>query len=105
MRPDHLEKLNQWFMVEIAALKTEGASEQDFKDPAVADLALRKIFDAHFEQIRSDRDLTDEIFAVVSNQAFPSDLREIAEQAREQGNLGIGHYLELVAAHREGQTS
>ena len=105
MRPDHLEKLNQWFLEEIAVLKAEGANEQDLKDPAVADLALRKIFEAHFEQIRGDRDLTDEAFAVVSNQAFPSDLREIARQAQVQGDLGIGHYLELIADYREGQTS
>jgi hypothetical protein len=103
MTPDNLEKLNGWFMEQIAALKAEGASEQDFEDSSVADLALRKIFEQHFEEIRNDADLTDEIFAVVSDQASPSDLRKVALQAREQCNLGIGYYLELIADYRERQ--
>jgi hypothetical protein len=102
MKPDHLEKLNTWFMEKMAAVEAEGASKQDFEDPAVADLALRKIFEEHFEEIRIDQDLTDETFAVVSNQASPADLRELAMQARE-GDLAIGHYLELIADHREIQ--
>ena len=104
MRPDHLEKLNLWFLEEMAAVEADGASEQDFKDPCVADLALRKIFEEHFEEIRIDPDLTAATFAVVSNRASPSDLREIAAQARERGNLGIGYYLKLIADYREGQT-
>jgi hypothetical protein len=103
MRADHLEKINTWFLEEIAAVKAEGASVEDFEDPAVADLTLRKIFEEHFEEIRTDADLADETFVVVSDQASPLDLRKIALQAREQGNLGIGHYLELIAAYREGQ--
>jgi hypothetical protein len=103
MRPEHLEKLNEWFTEQIAALKAEGASEQDFKDPSVADLALRRIFEEHFEEIRNDPGLTDEIFAVVSDQTCPSDLRKVALQAREQCNLGIGHYLQLIADYRERQ--
>lgn len=37
-------------MEQIEALKAEGASEQELKDRAVADLALRKIFEEHFEE-------------------------------------------------------
>jgi len=101
MRADHLEKLNLWFLEEVAALKAEGASDQDFKDPSIADLALRKIFEEHFEEIRLDQDLTDATFALVSSRASPLDLREIAAQARKQGNLPIGTFLELIADHRE----
>jgi hypothetical protein len=45
MRPDHLEKINSWFMEGIAAVKAEGASIEDFEDPSVADLTLRRIFE------------------------------------------------------------
>ena len=78
MRRDHLEKINSWFMEQIEGLKGEGASEQELNDPAVADLALRKIFEEHFDEIRIDPDLIDETFAVVSSQASPERLHEIA---------------------------
>ena len=103
MRADHLEKINSWFMEEIAAVKAEGGSVADFEDPSVADLALRKIFEEHFDEMRNDSGLIDETFAMVSTQAYPFDLREIAEQAQKQGNLEIGHYLKLTADYREGQ--
>jgi hypothetical protein len=97
MTRDHLEKINSWFMEQIEGLKAEGASEQELNDPAVADLALRKIFEKHFDEIRIDPDLIDDTFAVVSNQASPEDLREIAAQARKEGSSKLGHYLDLVA--------
>jgi hypothetical protein len=85
--------------------QTEGASERELEDPAVADLALRKIFEEHFEEIRIDPELTDETFATVSTQASPEDLREIAVQAREEGRSGIGYYLDAIADFREGQAT
>jgi hypothetical protein len=100
MRRDHLEKINSWFMEQIEGLKGEGASEQELNDPAVADLALRKIFEEHFDDIRTDPDLTDETFAMVSNQASPDELREIAVQAREEGGSKLGHYLDMIAGFR-----
>jgi hypothetical protein len=103
MKADHLVKINSWFMEQIEALRAEGASEQELNDPAVADLALRKIFEEHFDEIRTDPDLTDETFAVVSDQASQKDLREIAAQARKEGSSKLGHYLDLVAGFREDQ--
>ena len=91
-------------MEQIQALKAQGASERELNDPAVADLALRKIFEEHFDEISPDPDLTDETFAMVSNQASPQGLREIAGQARKEGLPGIGYYLDVVADYREGQT-
>lgn len=85
-------------MEQIERLKAEGASEQELNDPAVADLALRKVFEEHFDDIRIDPDLTDETFATVSNQASPEGLREIAAQARKEGNSRIGSYLEPIPA-------
>jgi hypothetical protein len=104
MKPDHLKKINSWFLGQIEALKAEGASEKDLNDPAVADLALRKIFEEHFDEMDNDSELTDETFALVSNQASPLELRELAIQAKQE-NLGIGHYLELVAHYRENQAA
>ena len=92
-------------MEQIEALKAEGASERELEDPAVADLALRKIFEEHFEEIRADSELTDETFAMVSTQASPEDLREIAAQARGEGRSGIGHYLDAIADFRDGQAT
>jgi hypothetical protein len=105
MRADHLEKINSWFLEEMAAVKAEGASAEDFEDPSVADLTLRKIFEEHFDEMENDSELTDETFAIVSNQASPLDLRAIATQALKQGNLQIGHYLKLIADYRENQTA
>ena len=102
MKPDHLKKLSEWFMGQIEALKAEGASEQDLSDPAVADLALRKVFETHFDEMRIDPELTDDTFAIVSTRASSEDLREIAGQARDEGNSGLGHYLELIADFRDG---
>ena len=103
MKPDYLEKLNLWFLQEMAAVKAEGASDKDFEDPAVADLARRKVFEEHFDEIEADVDLADEAFAAVSDKTSPLDLRKIAVQARDQGNLKIGHYLELIADYREAK--
>ena len=87
-------------MEQIEALKAEGVSEQELNDPAVADLALRKIFEQHFDEIRIDPDLIGETFAMVSNQASPEDLREIATQAREEGSSKLGRYLDMIAGFR-----
>jgi len=103
MRRDHLEKINSWFTEQIEGLKAEGASEQESIDPAVADLALRKIFEEHFDEMQHDSELIDETFAIVSNQASPLDLRAIATQAQNQGDLQLGHYLKLIADYRENQ--
>lgn len=88
-------------MEKMEALRAEGASEQELNDPAVADLALRKIFEEHFDEIRPDSDLTDETFAIVSTQALPEELREIAAQARKEGSSVIGYYLDVIADFRE----
>jgi hypothetical protein len=101
MKPDHLKKINSWFLEQMAVLESEKAGNQHLEEGALADLALRRIFEEHFEEIRSDQDLVDETFALVSPQASPTELREIARQAREQGNLGIRYYLDLVADYRE----
>ena len=102
MKPDHLKKINSWFLEEIAIVETEGASIEDFEDPSVADLALRKIFEGHFDEMRDDSGLIDETFAMVSTQASPFALRELAQQAKQE-NLQIADYLELVANYRENQ--
>ena len=44
MTPDNLEKLNGWFMEQIAALKAEGASEQDFEDSFCCRFSLAQDF-------------------------------------------------------------
>jgi hypothetical protein len=53
VRPDHLEKINSWFMEGIAAVKAAGASAEDFEDRSVAELALLKIFEEHFDEMLS----------------------------------------------------
>jgi hypothetical protein len=90
-------------MEEMAAVKAEGARAGDLEEGSVADLALRKIFEEHFDEMRNDSELTDEAFALVSNNASPLDLRAIATQAQKQGNLQIGHYLKLIADYRDNQ--
>ena len=85
----------------MAIVKAQGANEQDFKDGAVADLALRKIFEEHFEELRQDAGFIEETFALVSDRSSPSDLRGVAAQALDHGQLGIGRYLELIADYRE----
>ncbi len=103
MRPDHLEKLNLWFTEPLAALKAEGASERDLKAGDVADLALRRIFEEHFDQLRGDEEFMKEAFAALSEKTLPEDLRQLAIQARTLGNLEIGPYLDLIASYREEQ--
>jgi len=101
MRSDHLEKLKVWFAEELAALKAEGASEKELKEPVLADLTLRRIFEEHFDEFRDDEAFIQEAFEMVSDRTYPEELREIAAQARKKGDLEIGRYLELIADHRE----
>ena len=88
-------------MEQMEELKAQGASEQELNDPAVADLALRKIFGAYFDEIRPDPELTDETFAIVSTHASPEELREIATQAREEDLSAIRYYLDAIADFRD----
>src|SRR5258706_16456168 len=81
MRPDHLEKLNLWFTEQLAALKAEGASERDLKAGDVADLALRRIFEEHFDQLRGDEEFMKEAFAALSEKTLPEDLRYVLKKA------------------------
>ena len=74
-------------MEQMEELKAQGASEQELNDPAVADLALRKIFEAHFDEIRPDPELTDETFAIVSTPASPEELREISRASSRRRPL------------------
>jgi hypothetical protein len=104
MRPEHLEKLNEWFMAQIAVGKAEGTNEQDFREGEVADLALRRIFEEHFEELRQDAGFIEEAFALVSDRTSPADLRGVAAQAQDHGQLEIGRYLELIANYREAET-
>lgn len=92
-----------WFAEQLAALKVKGATEKELKDPALADLALRKIFEEHFDQLRQDEEFIKEAYDVVSERTHPDDLREMAAQARKQGELEIGSYLELIADYRENR--
>lgn len=101
MRCDRLEKLNVWFKEQLAVLKAEGASEQELEQPAVADLALRKIFEEHFDQLRGDEEFIKEAFAMVSDKTSPDHLRGIGTQAQKEGNAEFGRYLELIADHRD----
>jgi hypothetical protein len=79
-------------------LKSEKADEG-----TLADLALRRVFGERFEEIRCAQDLIEETYAIASDKTSPSDLREIALQARNQGKSGLAYYLEVVADHREEQ--
>src|SRR5215472_13410402 len=100
MRSDRLEKLNVWFAEQLAALKRKDG-EKELKDSALADLAQRKIFEEHFDELRTDEEFIEEAFEVVSDDTHPDDLRKIAAQAKEHGNLEIGRYLELITDYRE----
>jgi hypothetical protein len=92
--------MNQWFLEEFAMLKKESAGEFDREDPTFVDLALSKIFEEHFSEIEVENDFIEEAFILVFHKTPPWDLRDIAAEAREQ-DLQIGHYLELIADHRE----
>lgn len=92
--------MNQWFLEEFAMLKKESAGEFNREDPTLADLALSKIFEEHFSEIEVENDFIEEAFILVFRKTPPWDLRDIAAEAREQ-DLQIGHYLELIADHRE----
>ena len=98
MRSDHLDKIDTWFMEEMSVLKSEKADEG-----ALADLALRRVFGEHFEEIRYDQDLVEETYALVSDKMSPPELRKVAAQAREQGKSGLGYYLQVIADFREEQ--
>ena len=63
--------------------------------------ALRRIFEEHFKELRSDQEFIEETFLVVSHKALPEDFRQLATQAQEEGNLEIGPYLKLIADFRE----
>ena len=100
VRPDHLAKMNQWFLEEFDAVIKESASGSGGEDPKLADRALSTIFEEHFSEIEVENDFIEEAFVLVFHKTPPWDLRDIAAEAREQ-DLQIGHYLEVIASHRE----
>ena len=103
MKPDHLDKIGAWFLEQMAAAESEKTGEQDLEEGALADLALRRVFGQHFEEIRYQRDLLEDTYAITSQRTSSSVLREVASQAREEGKSGLGYYLEAIADYRDGQ--
>jgi len=87
----------------LAAARSEKTGGQDLEEGALADLALRRVFGEHFEEIRYQQDLLEEAYAITSHRTSPSVLRDLASQAREQGKSGLGYYLETIADYRDGQ--
>jgi hypothetical protein len=101
LTPEQRAKFNAWGAQEVEALKAKGASEADFKEPALADLVLQRILTNHSEEIRADQDFAEALFLMLHDEASPQELRKLAAQERERGNLDMAYNIEVLADRRE----
>jgi hypothetical protein len=101
MKPEYLDRLNVWCEEEMASLRVKGATEQDFKEPVLANAILKTILGKHSDKIRSNKEFAMAIFLVFFKNLSPSEVRKMAAKDRADGNLEIAYNLELIADHRE----
>jgi hypothetical protein len=69
----------------VEALKAKGASEADFKEPALANLVFNRILEKHADEIRADQNFAEALFLMLHDEASPQELRKLAAQEREKG--------------------
>src|SRR5277367_2031183 len=89
-------RLNAWGESEIDALKTKGATEEDFKEPALANLVIDQILKKHSAEIRADPEFASALVLMLLDSASPQYLRNWAAEERQKGNLDMAYNLELL---------
>ena len=88
-------------MEDVEGFKAKGASEEILKEDAFTNLLVETVFKRHIDEIRSDPASVEAIIVAHCLTASPSELRKMALQDREKGNLQFAYYLEVVADQRE----
>ena len=97
LSPEQRARLNAWGEVEINALKTKGATEVDFKEPALANLVLEQILTKHRDEIRADPEFAEALFLTLYDSASPQYLRKWAAEERQKGHLDMAYNIEILA--------
>jgi hypothetical protein len=101
MKGEYLDQLVVWFHAEVEGFKAKGASEDILTEPAFTSLLVDAVFKKHIDEIHSDPAFVEEIIIAHCLTTSPSELRKMAVQDREKGNLEFAYYLEVVADQRE----
>ena len=101
MKAEYLDQLDRWFHEEVEGFRAKGASEDILTEPAFISLLVETVFKKHIDEIRSDPAFIEEIILAHCLTASPSELRKMAVQDREKGNLEFAYYLEVIADQRE----
>jgi len=90
-------RLNAWGEVEINALKANGATEEDFKEPALANVVIEQILTKHCDELRADPEFAEALFLTLHDSASPQYFRKWAAEERYKGNLGMAYNIEILA--------
>jgi len=101
MKREYLDQLAVWFHEEVKAFKAKGASEEILREPAFTSLLVDAVFKKDVGEIHSDPAFIEEIILAHCLTASPSELRNMAVQDRQKGNLEFAYYLEFAADQRE----
>jgi hypothetical protein len=62
---------------------------------------LKTVLEKHADEIRTDRKFAKAVFAMVVKKATPQQLRRLAARDRENGNIELAYYSEMIADQRE----
>jgi hypothetical protein len=103
MKREYFEQLAVWFHEQVERFKAKGAREEILRKPAFTHLLVDAVFKKHVDEIHSDAAFLEEIILAHCLTASPGQLRKMAVQDREKGNLEFAYYLEFVADQREGE--
>jgi hypothetical protein len=93
MKREYLDQLAVWFHAEVEGFRAKAAREDILTEPAFTSLLVETVFKKHIDEIHSDPAFVEEIIIAHCQTASPSELRKMAVQDRENGNLQFAYYL------------
>ena len=70
MKPEHLEKLIEWYREELEDFKAQSIDGETIKEPAFAKVVLESMVQRHFPEIRADPDLLEATLQAASPKVF-----------------------------------
>ena len=70
MKPEHLEKLIEWYREELEDFKAQGIDGEAIKKPAFAKVVLEATVRRHLPEIRADPDLLEAALQAASPEVF-----------------------------------
>ena len=101
MKPEHLAKLELWFLEQVDAFRAKGLTDDLLLEPSVRASIYQASFHSHHDEILADSELVDSLLLEGLMVATPTDLRYLASVDRARSDFDAAYDLEWLADFRE----